>query len=535
MEAELLKDEAFKEIEDEISELTMIHSYLTNTNQRESDFVSIRNKEEFVLLDGAIKVPKILMLQNSNGITEILKKYSTRIDKDRIKEVEQATNLERKDILALMQDGMSLDDIESAANVLPFKDIAESAAIREMIRRDIEPQKLQSLQEKGIQVVALSNGEIQVNGLEKIAEVNENGIMTLNKDWFEKNLAPFQEIGLINIDDQLAVQEISKDEVEKAGTGSLIVVPLSKKREEMTKEEIEKQEIAKQLGEDPDRIISVIRIEDREGGSKLFNKDMTETSKPLIVRFRNNNFKVMEEKEDGTRQEMLGFEATPVSKQVAPLLKDTRDTLFTNLKAGEVRAGKTNPNMERYNIFQIRRAGESLDDDQNNLLYVGFSGQTDMNLIESMENGDARFARVPVSSVYPRSVYLESSFGTPKKVDIMHDREEETQKDIHDDPTIKFEDIEARKELLEKLEKVELQIREIEAEAKSPKKESSDEKTDSKSEMKADISDELADKSRKLPDLYSQRSEILMKLGLNQSQLVIAEEEQDRILGPKHY
>ena len=46
----------------------------------------------------------------------------------------------------------------------------------------------------------------------------------------------------------------------------------------------------------PEDILSVIRIEDRDGGSKLFNDSLTQNAKPLIIRMRNNNFKVMEEK-----------------------------------------------------------------------------------------------------------------------------------------------------------------------------------------------------------------------------------------------
>ena len=59
-------------IEDELEELALIQEYMSRTGQEHEEFVSIKRRDEFVFLDGAVRVPKILMLENSKGVTEIL-------------------------------------------------------------------------------------------------------------------------------------------------------------------------------------------------------------------------------------------------------------------------------------------------------------------------------------------------------------------------------------------------------------------------------------------------------------------------------
>ena len=339
-------------IEDELEELALIQEYMSRTGQEHEEFVSIKRRDEFVFLDGAVRVPKILMLENSKGVTEILNRTG----------------------------------------------------------------------KKGQEI------------LTKIAEIDEKGQMHFDKDWFEKNLRPFVQFGLINEDDINFVKDVQDEKAN--GIGSLQVVPLEKKREEKDHEEVQRQRVAQTIGVDSEEILSVIRIEDRDGGSKLFNYDMEDTDKPLIARLRNNKFVVLSEGENGELEKMIGYEATPVSKQVASLLKDTNSG-FTSIKPGDVKAGKTNPDQSKYDIYQIRRAGESMDDDLNNLLYVGCSGETDMNVIESKDNGEVRFAGARQSSIYPESIYLENSAGTQQKRQVTYEQED----------TITFEDIEKRKDV----------------------------------------------------------------------------------------
>lgn len=488
--------EAKRQIEGELDELALISNYISKTGQENEKFTSISRRKEFVLLDGAVRVPKILLIENSKGVTEILNRFSREISPKDVDSLSKKTGLNREDIASLMQDGMDVSDIELAADNLPFKDIAESAAIREMIRKGLSPEQLEGMKKKGVNVKVLENGGIVQETLIKIAEVDKDGIMHFDQDWFEKNLKPFAEIGLINISDQLVLKDVRNTDSKEIG--ALQVVPLQRKKDEKDKEEVQKQEVAKTIGVDSDEILSVIRIEDRDGGSKLFNYDLEDKDKPLIVRLKNNKFRVLNETENGDFKEVIGYEATPVSKQIAHLLRDTSNE-FTSLKPGDVKAGKTNPDQAQYDIFQIRRAGESKDDDLNNLLYVSCSGKTDMNVIESRDNGEVRFGRVPQSSIYPENIYLENDDGVTRKREITYDEPENKS-------VIDYEDIEKRREIIEKLLEVESEIAELE---------------ESKSEGAQE----------QLTQLYSDRTEYLNELDISEKEVVDLERDYEEYTG----
>lgn len=538
MEKSLLKSEYLDEADNELTNLSLMKNYLEKTNRTDVEFSQLRRIDSLTLVDNGINIPDLLLMKETKGKTDILQKKQKRYTSDEISELMQRTGLEKEDIISLMQDGMKLEEIGKAADQLPFKDISESAAIREMIRKDIDTDQLAILESMGVEVVAMKDGSLQVTNLEKLAEVDENGIVLLDAD-FQKKLEPFEQIGLLSISEGLAIKEMEPEmqtqEMSNSKGGKLKIVPLKEKREERTKEELEKEEIARQLGEKPEDILSVIRIEDRDGGSKLFNDSLTQNARPLIIRMRNNNFKVMEEKDDGTREEIQGFEATPVSKQVASLLKDTAHNHDTYVKAGEIKAGKTNPNEERYNIYQIRRAGESKDNDSNNLLFAGFSGNTDLTLIENKQNGNAVFDGVPQKSIYPRSVYMESNIGENKKTEMVKDDDHVPETN----PPVSYTDLCEKIEVLEELKEVEMEIREIEGETGHDERCASEHYTHSHydknnndlskakhDESDPDISDTFTDDSRKLPDLYSRRSELLQKLNLSPSDTLEEIEEE---------
>lgn len=537
----LLKNEYLDESDEELTNLSLMSNYLEKTNRTDVEFSQLRRINNLTIVDNGIKIPDLLVMQEKNGKTDIMRKKTKRYNTDEITEIMQRTGLEKEDIIALMQDGLELQEIGEAAEMLPFKEISESAAIREMIRKDISPEKIAILKEKGIEIVASKDGSLKVTNLEKLAEVDEKGLVTLDED-FQKSLEPFEQIGLLSISEGLAIKELEPEKQEETTNlrgGNLKIVPLKEKRAERTKEELEKEEIAKQLGEKPEDVLSVIRIEDREGGSKLFNDSLTQNSKPLIIRLKNNNFKVMEEKDDGTRIEIQGFEATPVAKQVASLLKDTAHNHDTYIKAGEIKAGKTNPNEERYNLFQIRRAGESKDDDSNHLLFVGFSGDTDLSIIENRENGNAIFDKVHQRSIYPRSVYMESNNGENKKTDIIQE-DENIDKSDASNVSITYDDISSKMSILEELKDVEMQIREIEGVTGHDERCANKHYTHShyqptnkdlskhkeSDSYNPDISDSFTDDSRKLPDLYSRRAQLLQMLNLTLSDIIEEIEEE---------
>lgn len=467
-------------------EMNLIEDYLYKSDQEDAELESIEYRKEFTISNVEMVVPNVFMLKNSNGITEILNRCSNVIDKDEMAVICARTKLSREDIVLLMRDGMKLDDIERIADDLPFKDISESAAIREMVRRKIEPKQLEKMKKRGVSIELLKDGSVKEESLEKIADVQENGLMSFDSEW-ERKLRAFTMLGGMDLSKKMVVKDIQNK--------SLQVTLLEQKEEEIKEEEQEKQKIAEALGVEADDVLSVISIEDRQGGSKLFNQDMRDATKPLIVRLKNNKFKVLQEDENGEKTEIVGFEATPVSKQVASLLKDTRNNLFTQLRPGEVKAGKTNPNQADYNIFQIRRAGENKADDSNQLLFVGCCGETDMNIVESRENGQFRFDRVPNKTIYPKNIYIENGNGTTKKKELTS---EET--------NITYQDIRARRKLLDEVREIERKI----------------EKCD--------------DKQEKL-DLYSKRADILKDLGIKESESTktMEEIEDDFLPGNRRY
>lgn len=137
MEKGLLKKEYMDDIDSELLDLSLMRDYLQKSNRTDVEFSQLRAVDNLTLIDGGIKIPDILVMQNTKGKTDIMRKNQKTYEPDEIEQIMQQTGLERKDIIALMQDGMQLEKISEAADNLPFKEIADSAAIREMIRKDI--------------------------------------------------------------------------------------------------------------------------------------------------------------------------------------------------------------------------------------------------------------------------------------------------------------------------------------------------------------------------------------------------------------
>lgn len=518
----------------ELSELTLIQDYLLKTGKKRETFSSIRRVTDLELADGSIKIPNIIVIENTKGNIEILNITEYKHTQEQIDKLMQETGLEEKDIISLMQDGLRLEQIEVMANNLPFKDIADSAAIREMIRKEINPEQIKDMQNKGIEIKQLKDGRIQIKKLNELMEVNEEGIAKLDSG-LEEKLKPFEQMGLIDISKELAIKEIQPDETDKEN--SLKVVSLQEKQADKTKEELEKQKVAKDIDIDSEYIVSIIKIEDKEIGSKLLNDNTDKNDTKYIVRTRDgalsSKFITVREKEDGEFEQLQGYEISPVAREVANVLGDKalNDGTQTSLKPGEIMAGKNNKERNDYNFFQIRKQGVDDTKDDNYLLFVGAMGETDINLIESRKVGDKKFVNIPTSKVYPENIYMEG------RIDSEHEREvkitqftdevkekQEITKEketSHQMNEIKFADISERRELLERLDKVEEKIMTIEARTGHNELcvenciQKDDENRISKNEV--DISYEASDEKRELPDLYAQRSSILTKLNIDEA------------------
>lgn len=535
----LLKEEELKKLKEEKEYFDLMYDYLSKGEKEQEEFTSIRRMPELELADGSIKIPDILAMENKNGKIELLNKTSKIFKEDELEKIAKSTGMEKEDILVLIQDGMDEKAIDEKVEKLPFKNIADSKAIREMIRKEIDPKELELMKQKGIEVVALSNGDIQVNSIQKLAEIDEKGLVKLDQKLME-NLKPFEEMGLIKLSQDLVVKEIPSKEMEKENIqgNKLKIISLDEKKKEMNQEELEKQKVAKDIGIDPDWIVSMIRLDDKQEGSRLINDKTDMNTTKYIIRTRSgavaNKFIVAEEKDDGSLNQIKGFEISSVGREVGALLHDTQGNHITSLKPGEIKSGKMNSMQNEYNYFQIRRAGESLDDGINQLLFVGTMGQTDMNVIENRDNGDKSFVTVPSSTVHPRNIYMEGSTSALRETHLHQDNEKPNCLE-EERTTINYKDIEKRKELLERLEIIEAKIQEIESHTGHDERcindcIEGDEKSD---ELKgeADMTEEIGDTKLQLPDLYSQRSTILTELGVNEKTAVKEIEDDEFQIG----
>lgn len=537
----LLKDEERDKFEEELATFSLMEDYLSKTGQTQLEFTSIRRMQELELGNGALKIPNILAMQSVDGKTELLNITKQEYDREEIEELSKRTGLDRKDIILLLQDGMKIEEISDFADNLPFKEIADSAAIREMIRKEIDPAQLALMQKKGIEIVPASDGSLEVTNIQHLADVDEKGLVELDQD-LVTSLKPFEEFGLIKVSKELVVKELEPQEMEKVKGKSLQVVSLEEKKAEITKEEIEKQRMAKSLGIDSSEIVSMIRIEDREEGSRLLNDEKDKNSTKYIIRTRNgvvgNKFIVAKEVGEGEFEQLQGFESTPVAKNVASLLHDTQNSIDgVTLKPGEIKAGKMHSMDNEYSYYQIRRAGESKDDDSNTLLFVGTMGDTDMELIESRDNGDKSFVRLPVSSVHPRNIYMENNSTSGRETQLIQD-DPEKEENSRKPETVDFKDISKKRELLEKLIKIEKQIREIEGKTGHDEqciddciRHEEEQETQKGSELIRDIDafENTSNPEKKLPDLYSQRSTVLRQLGIDEVTAVKEQEEEMEI------
>ena len=160
-----------------------------------------------------------------------------------------------------------------------------------------------------------------------------------------ENLKPFEEMGLIKLSQDLVVKEIPSKEMEKENIqgNKLKIISLDEKKKEMNQEELEKQKVAKDIGIDPDWIVSMIRLDDKQEGSRLINDKTDMNTTKYIIRTRSgavaNKFIVAEEKDDGSLNQIKGFEISSVGREVGALLHDTQGNHITSLKPGEIKSG----------------------------------------------------------------------------------------------------------------------------------------------------------------------------------------------------
>ena len=162
-----------------------------------------------------------------------------------------------------------------------------------------------------------------------------------------------------------------------------------------------------------------------------------------------------------------------------------------------------------------------------------------MELIESRDNGDKSFVRLPVSSVHPRNIYMENNSTSGRETQLIQD-DPEKEENSRKPETVDFKDISKKRELLEKLIKIEKQIREIEGKTGHDEqciddciRHEEEQETQKGSELIRDIDafENTSNPEKKLPDLYSQRSTVLRQLGIDEVTAVKEQEEEEMEIG----
>lgn len=405
----------------------------------------------------------------------------------------------------------------------------------------------------GTLVSDLENGDLEITTLEERMEITKDGgkfdelyIEALEKDLAE-DIEKYKKYGDISeledqlrqdLDKKLEGTEVVLDEGEK---GELVLRAMSRqeREEKENAEEEEKREIAESIGEDPDNILGIIRFKSVDQGSEMTNKKLSYTNETIAVRLPNNNFKLLEEVGKGTSpteerletpdgpksyMELEGYSINPLMNGVAPALKDTAHSGYTDLLAGESKAGKTNPDSNRYDVVQIVRAGERELDDQDYIMYIGLNGNRVSDVVTNHGNG-LDFDRDGVEVDYPREIFIQG-----KEYDI-HDKdtaekERQTRDDNEPTPTLD-KALDKRIDLLKELLEIEKYIASEEAN-KMPDLTIVAGQVIGGGSIKDGVEYSEESKDVRLDEAYSRRGEILNELGYKESSLTVAIDEAER-------
>ena len=574
-----LDKRARKALEDRIADIDLINNYYTRSGRDDVQLTSIDKLGTLDIADG-VSIPDIMVTQMDDGHSEVFNRYMVQeIEPDVLDEIE-VRGLPKEQALVLIQDGMQPEEImqsvELAKTSYPGMD-AQSMML--MIESQMDMEQLEQLQGMGLAVVPLEDGRVQVQAIEKVAEVDADGKTVLSPK-LQEQLAPFVQAGVLDLEEKLGLeivemtpeekaknkskskskasskamavsqgeeqeeeQDLAKDmqeaeieeeeeelEEDKAKEMKLKVVPLREKARAKTQEELEKEEIAKKLDCKPEDVLCVIRFSSREIASQYFNDSVGQDTSAVLVRLSNNKFWMMEEDRDGNFTKRRGLEVSPASKLLADKLKDTRHPGDTWVLPGELYAGKSHEHSERYDFFEVALPGENKMDGPSSVMYAGLNAGNvhDMRLLTSQRNNVFDLAEPEFTYEIPSRAFIQDNSGAIDEVKMRPVKDEQTQGDseIENQSTTSLADLSRQQELLIKLEIIEREIDAIEKQttlAESQRAAASEghdidgERRKMGPEIVADA--ESKDKAR-LPDLYSQRAEILNQLGLNEASLV---------------
>ena len=383
-----LNIEVVKDIEKRRRMLRVIKDYETEQLDNKMLITAVERMDNLSIEEAGLNVNNALIMECrdfDNTYYRVVKEQSkvTTIDVKDVDRLAKELNLERTDIEEFLKMGASLKDIEEIGKDLQARLELSKAELADKI---IVTKGDNKLKNQTISLDKTVDGKIQISKLDEIMKIDENGNVELSEDYQEK----LQKLGIdIDPNEKMFLEkEISSMVNTKDIESKYKVINGKQMEKEQSKEDEEREKIADSLGEDKNNVLCAMRINDKETFSQIADTRIApDGTTVLLVRLANNNFKLVRENDDKSLTELKGYDITPVAKHIAPLLKDKVGNLYSNFNAGDAITGKSIEGQRKYDMYQIRAAGESNDDGANTLLYVNASGKERMELIKNVDEG----------------------------------------------------------------------------------------------------------------------------------------------------
>lgn len=567
-----------------IDDISMIRDFYTKSNMEDVRFTSIENMDQMDLVDGVTIPDIMVAQRDDGHSDIFNRYTVMEIEPQVLDEIEVRGLPKEKALTLVedgMQPDEILQAVSTSQMSYPGLD---EDSMMLMIQNQIEPEMLENLEVLGLTAVPLEDGSVRVQAIAKIAEVDEEGKTVLApkiKDQLEafeqvgmielgkdltveivktepksksksksknksKSKSESQALAQADGEEQEEEQDLAKDmqeaeeeqeeqqeeleeEREEEAIKELKIVPMREKARAKTQDELEKEKIAKQIGCKPDEVLCVIRFSSREVASQYFNDSVGGNTTAVLVRLTNNKFWMMEEDAEGNFTKRQGLRTSPASMLLADKLKDTKHPGDTWVLPGELKSGKSHEHSERYDFFEVMLPGETKTDGASSVMYVGLNADNtqDMRLLTSRRNNVYDLGEPHSKTSIPSRAFMQSNSGARAEIKMRNVEGEEgldsRTQEIEEESTTSLADLGKQQELLIRLEMVEraittLEIRNGGMEAPEPPKPG--EKRPPERILDPETIGEGIDTSKKLDDLYAQRSSILTQLGLSEADLV---------------
>ena len=234
--------------------------------------------------------------------------------------------------------------------------------------------------------------------LNSIAEIRENGKLF----YLDGAIEDFKRLGLTetDFDPDLYLTNGKNGELELIG-GAV-------KKSQNRKQEEERNHIADTLNLPSDSIQSITKIEDKETFSKIIHKNVDPNSELLMVRYDNNQFKIME---SGKQQyhELAGIEVSDFSAEIMEQL-NRKPGDNEEIKTGTIGAASTRE--DRYNLAVIKNS--NYPEEQIMVEYQENGETTEKLLIQEGES----LRELDTRNDYPDKIRVEN-----KEVKVKEDKE----------------------------------------------------------------------------------------------------------------